>query len=298
MSQPAHAFEVDPRPTKLRRAPLHRLRRLVIIFVATLATCYVALCAAVFMFQRHLLYFPSPEYRFTPTDFGLAYEEATLTTIDGEQIAAWYVPHPAPRATILYFHGNGENLGDCAPTFKSLHQLDLAVVAIDYRGYGRSSGTPSEGGTQRDAAAAWSYLTETRRTPASEIIVVGRSLGGGVAVDLAQRSTPAGLVLECTFTSVVEIGQREYPFLPVTLLATNRYSSINKISDVNCPILQFHGRDDQVIPLENAKRLYDAAPQPRQFVETGGDHNTAGFEYDDSTRSVFSRWLDSLASTP
>ena len=280
-----------PKASKPHRRPLRRLSLLVL---ATVVTGYVAICVFLFLIQDRLIYFPEKRYGMTPADVRLEYEEVTLTTDDGVTLTAWYVPHPSPKATFLICHGNGGNMSDFYQTLKTLHRLGYSALIFDYRGYGRSGGTPSEEGLYRDAEAAWRYLVETRGQPPQRIVLLGRSLGAAVAIELASRHSPAALITECAFTSLVDIGRQEYPLLPVSLLCTERYESIRKVPRVGCPKLFFHGAADEIIPLTNGRRLFEAAAEPKGFVQTGGGHNTAGFEYDRASVELLRDWLDRL----
>jgi fermentation-respiration switch protein FrsA (DUF1100 family) len=174
---------------------------------------------------------------------------------------------------------------------RALHQLGCSVLVLDYRGYGRSTGEPTEAGLYRDAEAAWRYLTEVRGVPPKQIVLMGRSLGGAVVIDLAARLTPGALVVECTFPSLVDIARRLYPYLPVGLLCRDRFESLKEIPQVRCPTLFFHGTYDGLVPLEDARRLFAAAPEPKQFIETPGHHNSAGFEYSEDYERQFGEWL-------
>ncbi|MFQ5414329.1 MAG: alpha/beta hydrolase [Phycisphaerae bacterium] len=249
------------------------MRRLFVIAGGT----YVGVCVILGFLQSRLMYFPSRGYPQTPRDVGLAFDDVTLETSDGVAIAAWYVPAASPNGSIIFCHGNAGNmadrLGDCAV----LSGLGYNVLMFDYRGYGRSEGKPDEHGTYHDAAAAWAYLAGRRREPAARIIIFGRSLGGAVAIELATRHPPAALVVESTFTSMEDIARLHYPFLPVRLLLTYRYDSIAKVGRIPCPKLFIHATDDELIPLANGRRLFDAAAAPKAFVETPGGHNTGGY---------------------
>jgi hypothetical protein len=172
--------------------------------------------------------------------------------------------------------------------------MGYSALVFDYRGYGGSGGTPDEKGLYRDAEAAWRYLVETRGQPSQRIVLLGRSLGAAVAIELASRHSPAALITECAFTSLVDIGRQEYPLLPVSLLCTERYESVRKVPRITCPKLFFHGAADEIIPLTNGRRLFEAAAEPKRFVQTGGGHNTSGFEYDRASVELLRDWLDRL----
>lgn len=254
------------------------MRRLMVIGLAT----YVGVCVIIRWVQSRLIYFPTHNCHTTPADLGIEFEDLTLTTKDGIAISAWYLPHPTALGTIIFCHGNAGNIADRVPTGSILRSLGCNVLLFDYRGYGRSGGTPTEEGTYLDAQAAWDYVKGEKREPPGRIVVFGRSLGGAVAIELAVRcaaTPPAALVLDSTFTSVTDIGRMHYPFLPVNWLLRYRYESIDKIGRIDVPKLFFHGRKDELIPIENGRRLFDAAADPKQFVETPGGHNTGGFDY-------------------
>lgn len=261
------------------RCPKTRfVRRLLMVALLT----YLGVCVFINFVQSRLIYFPSRDYHSTPADIGLDYEDLRLTTGDGVKIAAWYVPFPQAAGTIIFCHGNAGNMADRLRTIKQLNSFGCHVLIFDYRGYGRSEGSPTEEGTYLDAQAAWDYVTSVRGEASDRVILFGRSLGGAVAIDLADRcdhTGPAALIVESTFTSLVDIGRLHYPALPVSWLLRYRYDSIEKVGGLHCPKLFFHGTDDTLVPFTNGRRLFDAAAEPKLFVETPGDHNTAGFDY-------------------
>ena len=279
---------VEPTRLASRLTP----RRLLVVGLATAVAVYLVFCAVVFSLQTRLIYFPDADYWTAPDEVGLAYEDLTLTTGDGVSIAAWYVPHDHPQGTVLFCHGNAGNIADRVGTLKSFHDLGYNVLIFDYRGYGRSEGKPGEIGTFRDAEAAWRHLVETRGESPERIVLFGRSLGGAVAIELATRVAPAALVAESTFTSLVDIGKRQFPFLPVGWLCKHRYESIQKVSRITCPKLFLHGIEDALVPFENGRRLFEAAAPPKDFIQTPGDHNHAGFEHSTEYTRQLQQWLD------
>ena len=265
-----------------------RARRLVVIVLLT----YIGVCLLAAIVQTRLIYFPTGDYRGTPADVGLEFEELTLEASDGVVIAAWFVPQPQAKATVLFCHGNAGNISDRLHSIHVLHELGYSVLIFDYRGFGRSTGSPSENGTYLDADAAWRWLIETRGEPAERVVVFGRSLGGAVAIELAGRHPPAALVVESTFTSLADIGRHHYRLLPVRLLLRHRYESIDKVSKITCPKLFLHGTDDRLIPLANGCRLYEAAAPPKQFIETPGGHNTGGFTHTSAYAQRMAAFID------
>ncbi len=245
--------------------------------LAILGVGYVVTVAAAYLLQGYLVYFPKRGLEGTPGDRRLAYEDVTLVTTDGVSLHGWFIPRGDNNAVLLYFHGNAGNISHRLLRIGLFHQMGLQVFVIDYRGYGRSGGRPSEEGTYRDAEAAWRYLTETRGFAPERIVVFGRSLGAAVAADLAARVRPGALVLDSAFTSLPELGQELYPFLPVKWLARLRYPTLERLKEVRCPVLIIHSREDEIVPLRHAQRLYEAARAPKQFLTVDGGHNSAYF---------------------
>jgi len=218
---------------------------------------------------------PYPDGDWTPE--GLGVEDVWFESADGTSLHGWYLPHPEPRAVVLYAHGNAGNLSHRAATIRELHDAhDLSVMIFDYRGYGRSEGVPNEVGILQDARAARALLAQREGIASEEIVLMGRSLGGGVAVDLAAEDGARGLILVSTFTSLPDVGARSFPVLPVQSLMRNRLDSRSKIANYEGPLLQCHGDADRVVPYEIGCNLFEAANHPKQFVSIpGGSHNDA-----------------------
>lgn len=241
---------------------------------------YIGLAAFIYLFQASYVYFPelpSRRVETTPSSAGLAFETLKIATEDGETLEGWYVPAREARATLLYFHGNGGNIGHRVELVEMFHRLGLSVLIVDYRGYGNSTGKPSETGTTRDAEAAWRYLVETRRVPAGEIVLYGESLGGAVAARLTQTHAPRALVLYAAFTSIPDMARHYYPYLPTTLLARYRYDTRAALTAVRCPLLVLHSREDEIVPYRHGEELLAAAQEPKKLVELRGGHNDAPF---------------------
>ena len=271
-AEPASEAGASPPIKRRRRVRVGRL-------VAVAALTYLSVCAVVMFLQAKMIYVPKRGYDATPKDVGLSFEDLRLTTDDDVKIAAWYVPHERAHGTVIFCHGNAGNIADRLHTLKELHRLGVNVLIFDYRGYGESDGKPTENGTYADAEAAWRYLANTRSEPAERIVIFGRSLGGAVAIELAGRHTPAALIVESSFTSITDVGRLHYPLLPVRWLVTYRYASVEKVPHLTCRKLFLHGQEDELIPLTMGLRLFDAAADPKQFIETPGGHNESGFLY-------------------
>ena len=255
---------------------------------------YVGLCIVLFLRQSAMIYYPSRSMEDSPKRIGLAYEDVRLSTTDGETLGAWYVPATNPRGTILMCHGNGGNISHRVDAVKFFHDLGLDVLIFDYRGYGSSTGRPSEAGTYRDALAAWHYLAAERGVPAARLVVFGRSLGGAVAAWLAKQERPAGLVLEASFTSVPDLAAKLYPYLPVRLLCRFRYNTREYVRGARCPVLVAHSPDDDLIPFRHGRALFRAAPEPRIFVEISGGHNDGEVTFSDAYRLRLDAFLSSV----
>jgi hypothetical protein len=242
---------------------------------------YLVLLVLLRFFESRLIYFPGNQRTLIPppVSLGLPTERVEIPTDDGVTLVGWVI-RSQPTSTglwLLICHGNAGNLSefDRPVHYAGLRRLGLNLLAFDYRGYGESSGRPSENGLYRDAEAAYRYLREKRDIPPDRIIVFGHSLGSAVAVDLVSRVPSAGLILEGALTSVIARGQELYPYIPVRWIAGSRFNSMEKISRVRVPKLFLHARGDDVIPLTHGRRLFEAAPQPKTFVELEGGHGDA-----------------------
>ncbi len=206
----------------------------------------------------------------------LEHEDVWFTSADGTKLHGWFVPKPGAKRAIVYFHGNGEHVaynGDLAAHLRDA--LDASVFVFDYRGYGKSAGRPSEEGCVADGLAAQRWLAERMGIAPSDVVLMGRSLGGGVAVAAAAEQGARALVLESTFSRMTDVAAHHYPVLPVRLVMRNRYDSIARIERYVGPVFQSHGSLDGIIPFQLGRRLFDAAPtSEKQFVElTDWGHN-------------------------
>jgi fermentation-respiration switch protein FrsA (DUF1100 family) len=225
---------------------------------------YGAMVAIVYFAQRALMYFPD-RTRTPPGEAGLPEaEEVTLTVADGEKLVAWYVPAAEEKPVILYFHGNGGPMVHRVRRFRGLIAGGNGLVALSYRGYGGSSGSPTEEGLLADAAAAYAFAAA--RYPASRIAVFGESLGTGVAIWLAATSPVARVLLQAPYTSIADVAAAAYPFLPVRFLLKDRYRSDERVARVTAPVLVIHGERDRVVPIEYGERLYALIRAPKKFV--------------------------------
>ena len=281
------AQSVPPRELGVKRGWRYYGRRMLI----DIAVAYVLLCFGIYLIQKRLVYQPTVQTSLSPRDFGFAPEQAegieTMTS-DSITLGGWYVHgkrgHPLANVSNesgaalgstgsalakaglidLFFCGNGGNRSDRMDTFRRLSSLGAHVVCFDYRGFGDSLGSPDEEGLARDARAAWDFLVGKGCSPET-IIIHGESLGSAVAVRLtaelcAGKTPPAGLILEAAFTRLGAVAGKRYPFLPVSILLTQRFPSINRMPSITCPLLMLHGLQDDVVPVALGRELFAAGP--------------------------------------
>jgi fermentation-respiration switch protein FrsA (DUF1100 family) len=246
----------------------HLLRRVLVPDLPLARLClsltvvYASLALLAWLFADRMIFLPpAPQYE---DDRGIL----KLRTAGGERISARYVANPRADYTILFSHGNAEDLGVIRPILPALRDLGFAILAYDYRGYGTSEGRPSERASYQDIDAAYEYLTRRLGLPARRIILYGRSVGAGPAVDLAARQPVGGLVLESAFTAAFRVLTR------VPLLPFDKFRNLAKIPRVGCPVLVMHGLADEIVPVAHGQRLFAAAPEPKRALWVpGAGHN-------------------------
>jgi uncharacterized protein len=220
-----------------------------------------------------MMFLPTGTLVTTPSAHGMDYEDVHFTADDGVGLHGWFVPAPEARGVLLFFHGNAGNISHRMDSIRIFRDIGLSVFIIDYRGYGRSEGRPSEEGMYRDAVAAWRHLRESRDVPAQEIVVFGRSLGAAVAADLAARKQPGAVILESAFTSAADLGREVYPWLPVRTLLRHHYDVLSVLPDVSSPLLIAHSREDEIVSFDHALRLLEVAHEAVELLEMRGGHN-------------------------
>lgn len=236
---------------------------------------YAAVLVLVFLFQSRLVYYPEigRDITVTPKSYGLGHESVDIPTRDGETLHAWWVPAADARGTVLFFHGNAGNISHRLDYLLMFHRLGYSTLIVDYRGYGRSTGSPSEEGTYRDAEAAWDYLRDAREVRAQNLVIAGESLGGAVATWLAARVGPRSVLLFSTFTSATDLGAQIYWFLPVRLISRLGYDNLANLGRITSPVFIAHSSDDEIVPYSHGRKLFDATGGPKGFLEMRGGHN-------------------------
>jgi len=263
---------------------------LIIYVIIFLFFLFIVYAVYLYFNQSKYVYFPTSDIVATPSDSGLFYEDLMLKTSDGIKISAWYIHAENPKATLLFFHGNGGNISYRIEFIEMFYSLNISTFIIDYRGYGKSEGSPTEEGTYLDSEAAWDYLVNEKNTDPSSIVIYGKSLGGPIAARLAEKHNPAALILDSTFTSTKDIAVKLYPFLPVKKFFKFEYDTVRYLKGVDCPILIIHSIDDSYIPFSHAEKLFDTVDGEKELVETRGDHNTSFM----ISRQIYKNSIDNI----
>jgi fermentation-respiration switch protein FrsA (DUF1100 family) len=248
-------------------------------FVRVAVLAYLLVMVFLMFLEEHLIFFPLryPEGDWEPA--GLAVEDAEFMADDGTRLHGWFCPVGEPRAVVLVSHGNAGNITHRAEEIRLWQQhLGVSLFIYDYRGYGRSGGSPYEKGLYDDARAAYRYLTEQLKTPAREIVLRGESIGSAVSLELGLEVPHRALILESPFTSAVDMGSLSFPWVPVRWLMRNRFDSLSKIDRYAGPVLVTHGTHDSIVPFEMGKRLFERAREPKMFYAVpNADHNDVPF---------------------
>ncbi len=269
-------------------------RRMIATPLIIIAGVYIVICAYVYFFQNRFIYYPTRDIEVTPDAVGMAYEDVFLDVSPADRINGWYIPGRPDRRTVLFLHGNGGNIGHRVSHLQFLRSLGVSVLIIDYRGYGRSNGSPSEENLYADAGAAYEWLTRTKHLAPDQTIIWGESIGGAVAVELATKSPCAGLILESSFTSLRDMARRVFGFLPTGLLLRSEFNAVDKLARLSIPVLITHSLEDDIVPYEMGRKLFEAARAHKRFIELSGEHNDR--EY--LTNSEYIAAVDTFLTDP
>lgn len=261
----------------------------VVLFIA-----YCGLGAILYIMQPKFLYSPVREVTYTPGELDLDFENVVFESSDGLRLYGWYIPAEKSKFTVLFCHGNGGNMMHRLDSINIFYNLGLSCFIFDYRGYGHSQGKPSEEGTYLDVEAAYKWLTKEKNIPPDNIIVFGRSLGGSIAAYLTSKIEVGALIVESTFTSYADIGKKFYPYMPVRWFASFSYRTIDYIRNVHCPVMLIYSRNDEVVPFDFGLELYEAANEPKKFVEIFGSHNDGFLVSGEIYNKAWTKWLKFL----
>lgn len=249
-------------------------------------------------FEWRSMYYPGRHIAFTPADAGLVYEDVSFLAEDDARLHGWWIAADHAPGTLIVCHGNAGNMGDRVGLAADLHRLGLNLFMFDYRGYGRSRGIPTEKGTYKDARAAFEVVrSRYQDTETPPIAVFGRSLGGGVAVQLALDRPVRALVVENTFTSTMDMARHLYPWLP-TSLCRFRYDSLSKVGRLRVPKLFAHALHDEVVPFSLGEALFARAAEPKAMVQLRGGHNDTGWATTPGYWETLSRFLAEHLAEP
>ncbi|MFC1514453.1 alpha/beta hydrolase [Candidatus Omnitrophota bacterium] len=263
-----------------------------------IAGCFVFLFVFIFAYVRHYdrrgIFFPEKEVFATPADADLAFEDSFFTTGDGLRLHGWFIPHSQAVYTFLFLHGNAGNVSHRLEIIRILHELNLNVFIVDYRGYGKSEGVPSEQGLYQDVRAAYDHLLNVRTISADTIVIYGRSLGGNVGVDLASKVRAAALISDSGFSSARDMAGVIFPLVPAHWFIRSKFDALSKIKKITCPKLIIHSRDDEMIPLRLGRKLFNNAPEPKTFLELTGSHNDSLFSDRQGYSAALERFLEGL----
>lgn len=265
------------------------LKRILLV----LAGGWLVLCGLVYLFQRKLQYFPDSSQ--VPLPGGTGIEDVRLTTADGVELRAWY--WPGKRDTVLLiFHGNAGHRGHRLDWIRGFHSRGWGVLLPDYRGYGGSGGSPTEEGLYADADASVEFLSSRG---VKSIVYFGKSLGSGVALDLAARRRPAALIIQAGAVSMADVARNAYPFLPIGLLMKDRFDSTEKLMRIDCPLLSIHGSADRTVPARMGRALYEAFPgEEKEWYEVAGArHNDTSYVGGRAYYEKISGWLEAALRT-
>ena len=253
------------------------LKRMLLKILGIVAVAYAVVVLLMWLTQDRLVYFPqiAGSVTKTPAALKLSYENLRIATDDGETLAAWWIPAADAKGAVLVLHGNAGSIADRLDYVQPFHAMAYSVLLVDYRGYGASSGKPTEAGTYADAQAAWRWLTEQRGLQPAQIVVLGESLGGAVAAELATRAQPRALLLVAAFTSATDLGSEIYPWLPVKLISRYRYDTLAQLRRYGGSVMVAHSSDDEIVPFAHGQLLYAAVSGTKEMLEMRGGHNDA-----------------------
>ncbi len=252
-----------------------------------LGLIFVSAIVCVRYIERATLFVPFKDVLTTPKNLNLVFSDVYFQTPDLKRINAWFVPFQDARKTVYFLHGNAGNLSHRLEKIKVFHDIGLNVFIIDYRGYGKSSGSPNEAGVYIDAQAGLNYLTKELNIALDSIILYGESLGSAVAIEIASKNKIGGIIVEGAFTSAKEIARQVYPFLPAFLLSI-KLDSLSKIGKLSCPKLFIHSKNDEIVPYCLGMRLYQAASGQKDFFSIYGGHNDCFYLFKDQIREKIS----------
>jgi len=271
---------------------MSKFTKAIIGLTILIVTFYGGILLYFYLNQDELIYYPTQDIDRTPQSIGLEYSNIEIDTPDGVRLHGWFTPCDSARGIIILFHGNAGNISNRVSSVEIYHQMQFASIVFDYRGYGKSSSKPSEEGLYSDAEAVYRYVIDSLNFDKSKIIFHGRSLGGAVAIHSTMKFQPKLLIVESTFTSIRDLGKDLYPYLPIGLLSRSKFHSFDKISNIHCPILLIHSRDDELINYSHAEKLFARADHPKEILTIDGTHNDGARDNPEIYQKGLSDFID------
>ncbi len=241
-------------------------------FLISLIIFAVTLVLVVRYLEMTSVFYPEKKISYNPSMLGLSYEDIYFKTEDGVTLNGWLVKAPGAKTTVIFFHGNAGNIGDRVKKLLLYHQLGVNIFIVDYRGYGKSEGKPTEKGLYLDALAAYDYIQSRQDVSKEHIVVHGASLGGAAATYVVNKRPVAALILDSTFSNATDMAKRMYPFIP-SFLVSIKLDNMGNVRNLKIPKLFMHSPEDGTIPIRLGKKLFEAAAEPKIFLEIQGDHN-------------------------
>jgi fermentation-respiration switch protein FrsA (DUF1100 family) len=242
--------------------------------------------------EKKIIFYPTREIDFSPKELDLEFEEIFFKAKDNVELNAWFLPNRTARYTVIFSHGNAGNISHRLEKLKFFYDLGCSCFIFDYRGYGKSKGSPSEKGLYLDAQAAYDYLLSRGIKP-EQIIGYGESIGGAVTIDLASKNKMAAIIVDSSFSNARDMTSVIYPFLPYQIFSS-RFDSLNKIQSVKIPKLIIHSVNDEIVPYRLGKKLFDYAPGPKAVLAIRGGHNSCFFESEPALKEKITDCLERI----
>ncbi len=259
--------------------------RLILILILGLGTIVVYLRSI----EKKIIFYPTKEIEFLPKELGLAFEDIIFKTKDNIELNAWFLPNKFAHYTIIFCHGNAGNISHRLEKIKFFNELGCNCFIFDYRGYGRSKGSPSEKGLYLDTQGAYDYLLSRGIKP-EQIVGYGESIGGAAIVDLASKNKMAAIIVDSGFSNAQDMARIIYPFIPSRIFSS-RFNSLNKIQSIKIPKLIIHSLNDEIVPYKLGRKLFDNAASPKEPLQIRGGHNRCFFESEAALKEKIADFL-------
>ncbi len=271
-----------------------RPKRALLTAFLTLVAAYLAICAAAFFWQRKIIYHPNRAVYATPAEAGLPFEASKLVSSDSIRFTVWRIPNAESQSVVVCFHGNADNISANIDLYLTWYNLGATIIACEYRGYLDSEGEPSEEAIERDLGVLADTMRLWYAGKDVKVVAMGRSLGGAVAAKFAKKYRVDGLILESTFSAMHDVAHLQFPFLPAKLLLREKYDSESILRDLEIPVLVIHSPSDETIPYHLGRKLYNAANEPKEFIEIQGGHNAGVNVSRDQIETAYRNFLKNI----